>query len=580
MKLIEALRTIESEKRLDSNLLEIALVCGFTPLHLQTFLHAQLLQLFPEHRVDIHTGLFGDIPGSLKRLQEQPVTAVALVLEWQDLDARLGIRQLGGWSPRTLEDISGQVQLRLSQLRFLIENLNRSVSLVVSLPTLPLPPLFFTSGWQTNTWELRLRELTTSFAIAIDQRANVRVVNEQRLGSRSPASERLSVKSDWVAGFPYQVSHAAALAESLARLIRNPLPMKGLITDLDETLWSGIVGEVGVDGVHWDLDHHAQGHGLYQQFLSGLADEGVLVGIASKNDPKIVEEVFAQREDLLLSRRSVFPLEVSWGSKAKAVARILSTWNIAADTVVFVDDNPLELAEVQALHSQIQCLQFPSGNPDALYALLVQLRDLFGKSAVSAEDEIRLESIRNSAAWRAAGENSAEGFSETLLEQAQAELTLNLHKDAGDARALELINKTNQFNLNGRRFIDKDWQQYLERPDTFVLTVSYKDRFGPLGKIAIITGCENGEGLFVESWVMSCRAFARRIEHHCLKFLFEKFASNRITFEYQETPRNNPVRMFFAEFLPEGLPPRLEISRAQFSAMCPRLFHSVRELDE
>ena len=152
MKLIDALRTIEREKRLGNNPLDIALVCGFTPLHLQTFLHAQLLEFFPEHRVDIQTGLFGDISGSLKRLQEQPVTAVALVLEWQDLDARLGIRQLGGWSPRTLEDIAGQVQLRLSQLRFLLENLNRSVSLVVSLPTLPLPPLFFTSGWQINTW--------------------------------------------------------------------------------------------------------------------------------------------------------------------------------------------------------------------------------------------------------------------------------------------------------------------------------------------------------------------------------------------------------------------------------------------
>lgn len=577
MKLIEALRKIESEKRVDSNLLEVALVCGFTPLHLQTFLHAQLLLVFPEHRVEIQTGLFGDIPGSLKRLQERPVSAVALVLEWQDLDARLGIRRLGGWTPRNLDNIAAQVDLKLSQLKLLIDGLDPSISCAISLPTLPLPPLFFTSGWQANTWELKLRELLASFAVAIEKRPGVRFVNEQRLASLSPPAERLSVKSDWTAGFPYQLPHASALAESLARLVQNPLPMKGLITDLDDTLWSGIVGDVGIDAIHWDLDHHSQGHGLYQQFLSTLADEGVLVGLASKNDPQIIEEVFGQRDDLLLPKSSVFPLEVSWGSKAKAISRILETWNIGADSVVFVDDNPLELAEVEARWPGIKCLQFPHGDPEGIYRLLVQLRDLFGKSGISAEDEIRRESIRSSAAWRTAGEDSAEGFSEALLEQAEAELTLKLYNDVNDSRALELINKTNQFNLNGRRFADSEWKQYLEQEGTFLLTVSYKDKFGALGKIAVLTGRANGMELSVEAWVLSCRAFARRIEHHCLKFLFDKFGSNQITFEYRETPRNNPVRMFFAQFWPGDLPPRLEISRVQFSELCPRLFHNVRE---
>ncbi len=579
MKLIDALRAIEKEKRLDNNTLKIALVCGFTPLHLQTFLHAQLLHLFPEHHVDIHTGFFGDIPGSLKRLQERPVSTVALVVEWQDLDARLGFRQLGGWGPRNLENIADQVQMRLSQLGLLIEKLDRSVSLVISLPTLPLPPLFFTPGWQSNYWELRIRELAASFAVSIAKRRSIRFVNEQRLACVSPLSQRLSVKSDWAAGFPYQLSHASALAEVLARLIKNPLPMKGLITDLDDTLWSGIVGEVGVKGIHWDLDHHGQGHGIYQQFLRTLADEGVLVGVASKNDPEIVEEAF-QREDLLLSKSSVFPLEVSWGSKAKAVSRILEVWNVDADSIVFVDDNPLELAEVQAVYPQMMCLKFPPGNPEAIYELVVYLRDLFGKSGISSEDEIRLESIRTGALLREADEDSDEGFSETLLEQAEAELTLNLTKDINDSRALELINKTNQFNLNGRRFTEGSWQEYLERKETFMLTVSYEDRFGTLGKIAVLTGRSNGVVLSVESWVMSCRAFARRIEHHCLKFLFDKFGSNRIAFEYQETPRNNPVKLFFAEFLSGVLPPQLEISKAQFSAVSPRLFHHVRELKD
>src|SRR5262249_48227907 len=155
----------------------------------------------------------------------------------------------------------------------------------------------------------------------------------------------------WTADFPYNLDHASAVAGLLSRLIWNPPPKKGLITDLDDTLWSGIIGEVGAQGVHWDLDHQSQCHGLYQRFLRSLSEEGVLVSVASKNDRATVEDAF-EREDLLLPKENIFPLEVGWGSKAEAVTRILKVWNVGPDSIVFVDDNPLELAEVQSRHPQ------------------------------------------------------------------------------------------------------------------------------------------------------------------------------------------------------------------------------------
>ena len=170
-----------------------------------------------------------------------------------------------------------------------------------------------------------------------------------------------------------------------------------------------------------------------------LSEEGVLIGVASKNDPAILYDV-SRRDDRLLPLKRVFPFEVSWGSKATAVSRVLSTWNVGPDSVVFVDDDPFELAEVQASHPQITCLRFPRQDPQAIYQLLVDLRDLFGRSKVSDEDQIRLESIRAGAALREVTGN-AEGFSEALLEQADAEVTFSLEKDLGDTRALELLNK-------------------------------------------------------------------------------------------------------------------------------------------
>ncbi len=586
MKLIDALKIVSKKPRPDGKPLKAALVCGFTPLHLQTLLHAELQLRFPDRQVEIKTGLYGDILGTLSGLRDsQQVDAVALVIEWEDLDARLGFRRLGGWDARNPGSVIEQARLYLSQLNVLLVELCRAAPIAVCLPTLPLPPFFSTAGWQSSVWEMKLKEELVSFASALSRRPRVRFVSEQRLAYLSPHSERLNVKTELEADCPYNLNHASAVAGLLSCLIQNPAPKKGLITDLDDTLWRGVAGEVGAQGVHWDLDHHSQSHGLYQQLLKTLSDEGALVAVASKNDEATVESVF-EREDLFLPKQKIFPLEAGWGSKAEAVSRILNVWNVGAENVVFVDDNPLELAEVQSRHPQALCLQFPTKDPQAVYDLLASLRDLFGKSAISREDELRLESIRSNTAMRqAAGEAAGEasdGFSETLLEQAEAELKFSLQKDAGGGRALELINKTNQFNLNGRRVTEAEWQSFLQDDETFLLTAHYKDRFGALGKIAALAGRRKISTVTVEFWVMSCRAFSRRIEHQSLKFLFEKFGCGRVIFDYAQTPRNGPLRSFFAGLLKEpptlGAASRLEITREQFAGACPKLSHHVVDL--
>jgi FkbH-like protein len=142
-------------------------------------------------------------------------------------------------------------------------------------------------------------------------------------------------------------------------------------------------------------------------------------------------------------------------------------------------------------------------------------------------------------------------------------------------RAFELVNKTNQFNLNGKRFSESEWSSYFSDPAAFLLIASYQDKYGPLGKIAVIMGKSGGHKLNVKAWVMSCRAFSRRIEHQCLNYLFATFEPDEIIFDYEATPRNRPLQDFFSELL--GGPPRQEISlsRELFERNAPPLFHRV-----
>ena len=575
MKLIDALELVRAQLPENALPLKVFLACGFTPLHLQTFLIAELRRLFPNHRIEIETGLFGDLAGNLERLNPTEFDIAAVAIEWEDLDSRLGIRRLGGWRPTDLPDIIGSANKQGARLAQDLKQISRSVLTCVCMPTLPLPPIFFTRRLQNISCELELFQIVASLGVSISNEPSIRIVGVQRLNELSPLSDRLDVKTDIMAGFPYSLNHASIIAELLAALIQNPNPKKGLITDLDDTLWSGILGEVGVDGISWHMDQNSHMHGLYQQLLASLAGAGVLIAIASKNDPTLVDQAF-ERKDLLLPRDGVFPFEIHWTRKSESVRRILQTWNVGPDAVVFVDDSPMEVAEVKTAFSDMECIVFPKNDYLAIWKLFQHLRDLFGKDTISQEDQIRLQSIRNASVLRGALEITGSSLDD-FLQSAEASVLFTFGTRPKEARALELINKTNQFNLNGKRFSESDWTNVMNDPGRFLVTVTYEDKYGPLGKVAVILGKSDGRKVFVESFVMSCRAFSRRIEYQCLKYLFQKFGVEEIVFNYAPTARNGPIQDFFLQLLESAPGSDLRLVKTRFLGKVPSLFHRVEE---
>ena len=576
MNLLEALEILKKPVPEETPLWRGFLACGFSPLHLQTFLTAHLRARLPQQRVEVKTGLFGDLAGNIERLTGSKCDMLIVAIEWQDLDARLGIRNLGGWRTTDLPDIVESSTRAAARLEQGIRQALASIATCVCMPTLPLPPLFTTPTHQSGSYELELRQLVASLAASLVNEPSLRILNAQRLDEISPPHARLDVQSDLMAGFPYTLPHASAMAELLAALIQNSTPKKGLITDLDDTLWAGILGEVGTEGISWHLEQHTHMHGLFQQFLSSLASAGVLIAAASKNDRALVEQAW-ERKDLAITLENVYPMEIHWARKSESAERILRAWNLGPEAVVFIDDSAMEVAEVKAAFPEMECIVFPKNDSKAIWDLLKHLRDLFGKSAISEEDAIRLQSIRGAGVLRESW-NVAGGSLDDFLQSVDAHIRFTFGKQAEDSRAFELLNKTNQFNLNGERWSEAAWMTYLNDPVTFRVSVSYEDKYGPLGKIAVILGRIQGKIVRVDAWVMSCRAFSRRIEHQSLKQVFEKFDAEEIRFDYQSTVRNGPLQEFFSELLGSPLTADLRLSREAFAAKSPSLFHRVEEI--
>ncbi len=568
MKLADALKIVQRPVGGTGAPFTVWLACGCEPLHLRTFLAAELTQRLSPAPVELQTGLFDDLEGNIKRARDAGDDPVAVVVEWPDLDPRLGLRRLGGWRTDQLDDIVAQTDTALGRLERAVLAAAGGHRVVCVMPTLALPPLFPQPPQQSGPHELALRALAAGTAARLSAQPGVSMVSHQRLDALSPPAARRDVKAELAAGFPYSLDHASAVAALVAELLCPAVPRKGLITDLDDTLWAGLLDEAGPQGVSWTGAEHR--HALYQQLLASLAGAGVLIGVASRNDPGLVAEALA-RPDLLVGGDALYPVEVAWGAKSRSIRRILETWNIAADAVVLIDDSPLERDEAGQHLPGLLTLALPAED-DGIWPFLESVRALFGKHELSAEDGLRLESIRAAQALQSA--LAADDGSADFL--AGVDGTVEFHHGTADAsRALELLAKASQFNLNGQRVTEAALAQATRRGSELV-TVSYADRYGPLGVIAALLVTAGDAGPAIDAWVMSCRAFARRVEHHTLRHVFDRFAAQEVTLAFQPTARNVAVREFLASV--NGREPQgpLRVTREEFERDAPPLVH--REL--
>ncbi|HEX5046491.1 MAG TPA: HAD-IIIC family phosphatase [Gammaproteobacteria bacterium] len=563
-----ALELARAAQSRDGEPFSVRLVTGLVPLALRVQLVAALGERVTGRRIDCSAKTFDELLAG----GTDEAHGLAVVCEWPDLDPRLGVRAAGGWGADAAADAVAAAEARLAILADRVLQAARTSRVALALPALDLPPIFATPSPAADPLALRLRAAVAATAARCAAAPRIAVLDSEALDRESPPAARRVVAREIAYNMPYAPQHSSRLAAALARLLVPPQPLKGVITDLDDTLWRGLAGEVGPENVSWELDRGSQPHALYQQLLASLAANGTLVAIASKNDPQVVAAALG-RSDLRLDPRALFPIEVSWDAKSAAIDRILAAWNVSADAVAFVDDSAFELEQVRSRHPSLHCLRFPA-EPEAVLDLCRELRDRCGRTASTPEDRLRRQGLAAKA--RAEAERVTSGTTmEDFLAGLRARTTVTIGRSAHAQRAWELLNKTNQFNINGLRMDEITWQRQLEELGTVLITVGYEDRSGPLGVIGSMLATPRDDAVEVSAWVLSCRAFSRRVEHRMLRTLFDRFGTGEVSIAYVPTVRNSPVREFLAAFADVGERGPVRITQERFEAGCPALYDEV-----
>ena len=348
-----------------------------------------------------------------------------------------------------------------------------------------------------------------------------------------------------------RLSDAGALAcarllgfEILAGLLAPPI--KAIALDLDNTLYEGVLGEDGVAGVRL-----TQGHLALQRQLAHWADKGVLLSVVSRNIREDVEQLFADRDDFPLTSAHISGWQVGWDGKDESLKAAAKAYNIAADSMLFIDDNLGELIDVSIAEPGVRLL-YAGGEPLET-ARALSLYPALPRGAVAFAG--RAADIAANAARRDLAVAATDPAS--YLASLGAVLTFTLSPIEDRARLVELSGKTNQFNLSLARLPDVAVHDALTAADQCVVHVRLADRLADSGSVAALFFRRKDDYLVVEELVISCRALGRRLEDlmvtEALRRAMIELPARKVVFRYLAAPRNAPAREWLTAFTGQAL---------------------------
>lgn len=371
------------------------------------------------------------------------------------------------------------------------------------------------------------------------------------------AETALDPRGNYLWKAPFKKPFLNLYAQDIARIARvlKGRTKKCLILDCDNTLWGGVLGEDGMEGIALDrYSYPGKAYYDFQTSLLHLAERGVLIALCSKNNEADVFEVLDTHPWCRLKRRHLSAWRINWQDKAANIAALAGELNLGLDSFVFVDDNPVECEMVAKMLPEVTVLRVPEKQFE-LPALLAH-QGFFDTLRLTEEDRERAHLYQRESQRKSA--RSAFGSVEDYLASLETAATIHRMRPAEIARAAQLTQKTNQFNLTTRRYTDSDLQSFADRADAAVFTLSAADRFGDLGLVGVMIVERDGAAARIDSLLMSCRALGRGLEFamvaRCIEALEAEWDLREWRSEYVPTRKNGQVADFWIRngFAPAG----------------------------
>jgi len=367
--------------------------------------------------------------------------------------------------------------------------------------------------------------------------SNISLSDHETIFSQVGSEKGLNYKNGYVMKMPYTNHLIPELNKEYARLIDERISSrkKVIVVDADNTLWGGIVGEDGVEGIKIDDNYPGIIFKNFQIGLKKLKSNGFVLALASKNNEEDVKQVFKSRS-MPLKYNDFIEKKVNWEPKSGNIKNIAESLNLGLDSFVFIDDNEFEIQEVKYAIPEVDCYKFN-------YQDIKDSSQIFSKiekiNTWSLSDEDKRKSVMYQQESKRKSLQSNTASIEDYIKSLQIEITPNKNNRENFKRISQLTNKTNQFNLTTKRYSEKEILEIMDKYDVYDFQV--KDIYGDMGTICVVIVIDNE----IDSFLLSCRAIGRKIEDSILSFVLNQYNGSIIKALYSPTKKNKQVENFF-----------------------------------
>ncbi|HEV2645639.1 MAG TPA: HAD-IIIC family phosphatase [Acidobacteriaceae bacterium] len=360
--------------------------------------------------------------------------------------------------------------------------------------------------------------------------------------------------------FPFSDAFVPLYAEHVARIIAaiRGKSRKALVLDLDNTIWGGIVGDDGLEGISIARgDARGEAYLTVQQMALELRSRGIILAVSSKNTEELARAPFEKHPDMLLRMEHIAVFRANWNDKASNIEAIAEELNLGLDAIVLLDDDPFERRLVRQILPQVAVPELPSNPAD--FARVLSAGGYF-ESVVFASEDLNRADFYQANSRRVNLLKHSDGV-DTYLASLDMTITFQFFDALSRPRIVQLINRSNQYNLTTRRYTIPEVLAAENAREVFTLQVRLADIFGDNGMVSVVICRLSEPGVWdIDTWLMSCRVLGRKIEQRVLQEILVHARAEqiiKITGTYKPTHRNKPaadhyMRMGFTKTFEDG----------------------------
>lgn len=357
-----------------------------------------------------------------------------------------------------------------------------------------------------------------------------------------------SKKLWYLGGIKYTNSAENLIAEEIIRIVNTmeKARKKCIVLDLDNTLWGGVMADVGVENIELSEFKEGARYKDFQKRLKELKELGVLLAICSKNEESYVDEVFEKNKEMVLKSEDFVAKKINWQPKSKNISDIAEELNIGLDSIVFIDDSPVEREEVRTNLPEVIVPEFPKDTSQLEDFILDVYKKYFYTLMQTEEDKKKTKMYFDNV--KREEEKKKSTSLDEFLEKLGTKIYLWRMKPENLKRATQLVQKTNQFNLTTKRYTEEQLAELMNDPSCDIFLARVEDKFGDNGTVFLLIGKKEGAKVVIDSMIMSCRVVGRFIEDRIMSYLEDKWFEDgfeEIEGVYIKTERNKPVEDLF-----------------------------------